>query len=182
MIPTEFHDGAIELHHFCDGSQQAYGACSYVRISSKSGSIHVQLLAAKARLTPLRAMTIPRIELCSAVMAVKADEVLRNELGLDLLPSTFWSDSKVALSYIRCESHRLRVFVANRVAHIISNTSVDQWKYVPTGENPADVLSRGCSPNAMPKMWNHGPDFLLQHKHRWALDVPMSHEVSLDDP
>ena len=34
----------------------------------------------------------------------------------------------------------------------------------------------------MPKMWNHGPDFLLQHKHRWALDVPMSHEVSLDDP
>ena len=115
-------------------------------------------------------------------MAVKADEVLRNELGLDLLPSTFWSDSKVALSYIRCESHRLHVFVANRVAHIISNTAVDQWKYVPTGENPADVLSRGCSPKAMPKMWNHGPDFLLQHKHRWSLDVPKSHEVSLDDP
>ena len=56
-----------------------------MRISSKSGSIHVQLLAAQARLTPLCAMTTPRnrIELCSAVMAVKADEVLRNELGLD---------------------------------------------------------------------------------------------------
>ena len=99
--------------------------------------LETQLLAAKARLTPLRTITIPRIELCSAVMAVKADEVLRNELGLDLLPSTFWSDSKVALSYIRCESHRLHVFVANRVARIRSNTAVDQWKYVPTGENPA---------------------------------------------
>ena len=151
VIPTEFLDGAIELHHFCDGSQQAYGACSYVRISSTSGLIHVQLLAAKARLTPLSVITIPRIELCSAVMAVKADEVLRNELGLDLLPSTCWSDSKVALSYIRCESHRLRVFVANRVVYVRSNTAVDQWKYVPTGENPTDVLSRGCSPNAMPK-------------------------------
>ena len=115
-------------------------------------------------------------------MTVKADEVLRNELGLDLLPSTFWSDSKVALSYIRCESHRLRVFVANQVAHIISNATVDQWKYVPTGDNPADVLSRGCSPNAMPRMWNHGPDFLLQNKHRWSFAVPMTHEVSQDDP
>ena len=170
VIPSEFLDGAMELHHFCDGSQQAYGACSYVRITSRSGLIHVQLLAAKARLMPLSVITIPRIELCSAVMAVKADEVLRNELGLDLLPSTFWSDSKVVLSYVRCESHRLRVFVANRVAHIRSNTAVDQWKYVPTGENPADVLSRGCSPNAMPEMWNHGPDFLLRHKHRWSLD------------
>ena len=51
VIPTEFSDGSIELLHLCDGSQQAYGACSYVRISSKTGSIHVQLLAAKARLT-----------------------------------------------------------------------------------------------------------------------------------
>ena len=152
VIPSEFLDGAIELRHFCDGSQQAYGACSYVRIWSKTGSIHVQLLAAKASLTQPRTITIPSIELCSASMAVKADEVLRNELGLDVLPSTFWSDSKVALSYIRREFHRLRVFVANRVAHIRSNTTVDQWKYVPTGENPADVLSRGCSPNAMPRM------------------------------
>ena len=128
VIPSEFLDGAIELHHFCDGSQQAYGAYSYVRISSKTGSIHVLLLAAKARLTPLCTMTIPRIELCSASMALKADEVLRNELGLDLLPSTFWSDSKVALSYIGCESHGLRVFVANGVAHLRSNTTVDQWE------------------------------------------------------
>ena len=127
-----------------DLSRRAYGACSYVRITSRSGLIHVQLLAAKARLTPLSVITIPRIELCSAVMAVKADEVLRNELGLDLLPSTFWSDSKVVLSYVRCESHRLRVFVANRVAHIRSNTAVDQWKYVPTGENPAGVLLMRC--------------------------------------
>ena len=113
VIPTEFLDGAIELHHFCDGSQQAYGACSYVRISSKSGSIHVQLLAAKARFTPLRAMTIPRIELCSAVMAVKADEVLRNELGLDLLPSTFWPLALVKEVHVRRDgkvrSARLRV-------------------------------------------------------------------------
>ena len=182
VIPTEFSDAVIELHHFCDGSQQAYGACTYIRISSKTGSIHVQLLAAKASLTPLHTVTIPRIELCAAVMAVKADEMLKNELGLDLRPSTFWSDNKVALSYIRCESRRLCVFVANRVALIRSNTTVDQWKYVPSGENPADVLSRGCSPNAIPKMWKLGPDFLLQHKHRWSFDVPASHEVDQDDP
>ena len=78
-------------------------------------------------------------------------------------------------------SEPLRVFVANRVAYIRSNTTVDQWKYVPSGENPADVLSQGCSPNAMPKMWNHGPDFLLQHKHCWSFDIPMSHEVNQDD-
>ena len=57
---------------------------------------------------------------------------------------------------------------------------MDQWKYV--CKNPADVLSRGCSPKAMPTMWNHGPDPLLPRKHRWSFDVPLSHEVSQDDP
>ena len=57
VISTEFSDGAIELHHFCDGFQLAYAACCYIRISSETGSTHVQLLAAKAGMMPLRTMT-----------------------------------------------------------------------------------------------------------------------------
>ena len=181
IIPSEFTDGAMELHHFCDGSQLAYGSCSYIRIVNKSGSIHTQLLAAKARLTPLRAMIIPRVELSAAVLAVKADETIRKELELDMLPSTFWSDSQVVLSYIKCESHRLKVFVANRVALIQASTTADQWRYIPTDENPADILSRGCSPRVIPEIWATGPEFLSCHRHNWSFETTVSPVVNESD-
>ena len=83
MIPAEFEDGAMELHHFCDGSQLAYGTCTYIWLLNKVGKVHVQLLMAKGRLTPLRPITIPRIELSAAVLTVKVNEVLSNELELE---------------------------------------------------------------------------------------------------
>ena len=150
VVPTELEDGAMELHHFCDGSQLAYGTCTYIRLLNKAGKVHVQLLMVKCRLTPLRSITLPRIEFSAAVLAVNVDEVLSNELELELLPSTFWSDSQVVLSYIRSEAHRFKVFVANRVSYIRSLTVPEQCRYVPSGVNPADVVSRGCTPNTVP--------------------------------
>ena len=66
------------------------------------------------------------------------------------------------------------MFVGNRVSYIRSLTVPEQWRHVPSGVNPADVVSRGCTPNAMPDRWSHGPEFLQRHRHNWGVEVPSS--------
>ena len=56
----------IQLHHFADASQMAYGAASYIRLTDSEGHIHCCLLMAKSRLAPIKQLTIPRLELTAA--------------------------------------------------------------------------------------------------------------------
>ena len=82
-------DAAAELHHFCDGSQVGYGACSYVRTINKDGKIHVALIASKARLAPINQVSVPRLELSGAILVVQLDILLKRELGVPLGDWTF---------------------------------------------------------------------------------------------
>ena len=160
VIPEEFaENGVHELNHFCDGSQSGYGACSYVRSVNAAGQVHVALVASKGRLVPLKQMTIPRLELAAAVLAVRLDVLLRRELEVPLLLSTFWSDSEIVLAYIKNEEKRYKTFVANRVPGIRQSSCSDQWHHVKGHNDPADILTRGCSVNELSESWYHGPEF-----------------------
>ena len=177
IIPKEFADGVMELH-FCDASVRGFGACSYLRIVDHRGQIHVSLVAGKARLAPMKQASIPRLELLAATVAAKLDKVISRELEVPLLKSTFWSDSQIVLAYIRSETRRFKTFVANRVVMIRSQSSPDQWYHISGGNNPADILSRGCSPTDIPEMWFTGPGFLSTHKSDW----PSSEVMPKSDP
>lgn len=102
-----------ELRHFSDASTKGYGQCSYLRLRDDSGRIHCSFVAGKSRVTPLKPVTIPRLELQAAVTSVKVGLQLRRELSLIDVHEFFWSDSKVVLGYIANESRRFHVFVAN---------------------------------------------------------------------
>ena len=128
---------------------------------------------AKGRVAPMKATTVPRLELAASVLAVQLDEVLKRELRIELRPSTFWSDSRVALAYIANDSRRFKVFVANRIAFIRRLTEVSQWRHVPTALNPADVVSRGATPLTLPDMWTKGPDFLHLPPEEWPSHAAM---------
>ena len=167
VIPEGFEEGVVELHHFCDASSVGYGACSYVRVINRHGQVSVSLLLSKARVAPVKSTTIPRLELSAAVVGAQLDQIVRRELGVHFLESSFWSDSQICLHYIRNEAKRYKTFVANRVASIRDQTTPDQWRYIPTKLNPADVLSRGCSVKDLPQMWFRGPDFLRDYKSDW---------------
>ena len=110
--------------------QLGYAACTYIRFINKVGDIHVALIASKSRLCPVKQISIPRLELSTAVLSVKLDETIRNALNLDLLPSIFWSDSQIILAYINNETKRFKVFVGNRVSLIRTKTEPKQWRYV----------------------------------------------------
>lgn len=76
-------------------------------------------------MTPLKPVTIPRLELQAAVTSVKVGLQVRRELRLTDVHEFFWSDSKVVLGYIANERRRFHVFVANRVQLIQDSTTVE---------------------------------------------------------
>ena len=88
--PPEFGNvKSARLHHFADASSYAYGAVSYLRLVDEEDKVHCAFMLVKSRLGHIRPMTIPRMELSAAVLAVKLDEVLRHELELTVDESIF---------------------------------------------------------------------------------------------
>ena len=67
---------SVELHHYSDASKDAYGQCSYLRLTNHSGQIHCSLVLAKSQVAPLKPVTIPRLELTAALVSVKTGAIL----------------------------------------------------------------------------------------------------------
>ena len=164
--PPEFGKATcVELHHFSDASQVGYGQCSYLRLRNEEGRTHCALVMAKARVAPLKPVTIPRLELQAAVLSSIVAAFLDTQLSYENITHHFWTDSKVVLGYIQNESTRFHVYVANRVEKIRQSSKPNQWHYVNTSENPADHSSRGLSVNELSRSnWFSGPSFLWQEE------------------
>jgi len=128
--PPGISDAAFTLHHFCDASEVGYGVASYLRSDDFRGNCSCSLLIARSRLAPIKTITIPRLELSAAALAVQLDKLIRAELDVKLCRSWFWTDSSIVLSYIKNVDKRFKTFVANRVAIIHEGSSPTQWRHV----------------------------------------------------
>ena len=121
-------------------------------------------MTAKSRVAPLKvSVTVPRLETTAGTVSVKVGSMVQEELDIpDLLPTTYWTDSTIALGYLANETKRFRTYVANRVSLIHEYSDVHQWRHVPTEDNPADLASRGLSPRCKEKvrLYFDGPRFL----------------------
>ena len=182
-IPRGFGRVKIyELHHFSDASMDGCGQCSYLRVIDEAGKISSRLVMSKTKVTPKRPVTVPRLELTAAVMSVKTSRLLRKELDIQDVSEFFWTDSKVVLGYIHNESRRFHVYVANRVQQVRGHTSADQWRYVKSQENPADLASRGLSVMELKdsRLWWSGPSFLTESAE--LLDEVVDLQVDEEDP
>ncbi|MEM7284018.1 MAG: hypothetical protein AAF438_20615, partial [Pseudomonadota bacterium] len=169
MPQNEQESNSFELHCFADASELGYGAVAYLRSISGNGKIKCAFVMGKSRLAPIKSLTIPRLELQAAVLAVRLGQTVKEELDIPGLKLVYWSDSTTVLHFIRNESRRFQVFVANRLAEIHENTVQDQWHYVPTENSPADYVTRGLSADQFttPHRWLGGPEFLLQSEENW---------------
>ncbi|XP_055632599.1 uncharacterized protein LOC129773073 [Toxorhynchites rutilus septentrionalis] len=158
----------IEIHCFSDASEKAYGACLYIRNQNVNGKIQARLLTSKSKVAPLKCQTIPRLELCGALLAVQLYEKVRESTRFKS-KGYFWTDSTCVLRWIRATPTTWTTFVANRVAKIQAVSEGCQWKHVPGINNPADMISRGISPHeiTMSKIWWHGPRWLEQEESTW---------------
>ena len=160
---------SAQLHHFSDASEKGYGAVTYLRLEYDNGLILCGLVMAKAKLAPLKTTTIPRLELAAAVVSVKLDEMIRQQLSLPLHETVYWSDSMIVLHYLRNEDKRFQTFVANRIARILEHSTPSQWRHVDTKSNPGDDVSRGLTAEEFiaSERWIQGPHFLRSEESSW---------------
>lgn len=184
LKPKSYKVLRAQLIHFCDASEKGYGTVSYVRLTSNHGIPHVVFVMGKARVAPLKVVTIPRLELAAAVLAARIDRMLIKELQLNLSDSIFWTDSTSVLKYILSDSRRFQTYVANRVATIRDLTQKSQWRYIGTAFNPADSASRGLKVETFLKerQWLQGPDFLRQSEVNWPTPLQGPLVIHDDDP
>ena len=152
----------VEFHHFSDASLKGYGQCSYARFVYVDDSVSCALVVGKSRVCPLKAVSVPRLELTASVLSVKSSAFLNSQLDYEDVKEYFWTDSKPTLAYIKNETRRFHIFVGNRVQSILNGSSSNQWCYVPSSLNPADKPSRGISLVDVHSddSWFKGPDFL----------------------
>ncbi|XP_066969995.1 uncharacterized protein [Macrobrachium rosenbergii] len=134
-----------ELHIFIDASSRAYGAVAYVR--DKEGN--VILLTSKMRVT-LKGMlkiTIPKLELLALLLGCRLVKTIKGLIEPQEI--SIWSDSKVALAWVASPDAKdnKNIFISNRVAKVVFLRQICDFsvKYVPSKQNPADVLSRGAT-------------------------------------
>ncbi|XP_064470080.1 uncharacterized protein LOC135384826 [Ornithodoros turicata] len=150
-----------ELCVFSDASTKAIAAVAYLKLTDAQGKNHIGFILGKAKLAQKREQTIPRLELCGAVLAVELADIVLGELDVDFDAVSYYTDSKVVLGYIYNESRRFYVYVANRVERIRRSSKPEQWNYVPSEHNPADIATRMVPADRLAKTaWLTGPEFL----------------------
>ena len=115
IIPENFGDlQLVQLHHFADASEASYGAVTYSRLVNVKDDIHCSFLMGKCRLAPIKTTSVPRLELSAAVLSVKFDKILRDELDIPIHESVFWTDSTAVLGYIRNTSYQSFSYVCSK--------------------------------------------------------------------
>ncbi|XP_064467355.1 uncharacterized protein LOC135378268 [Ornithodoros turicata] len=157
-----------QLHFFSDASPGMYGTVVYLRLGGCADGYKTQLIAAKSRIAPVKEMTLARMELLGALMSARLARYLRDNFKLTT-SDYFWTDSMIALQWIRGDANRWPQFVRNRVTEIQHKVEKDRGRYVGTRANPADLLTRGTSPKKLlqSKLWWKGPSWLVESDDKW---------------
>ncbi|XP_055585090.1 uncharacterized protein LOC129737943 [Uranotaenia lowii] len=158
----------LQLHVFVDASELAYCAVAYFRIVDSNGPRYV-LVSAKSKVTPLRPQSIPRNELCAAVIGTRLSNTIDDNHSLKITQKFFWSDSSTVLSWLQSDPRNYRQFVGFRVAEILASTSPSEWNWVPSSLNIADNATKwGNGPSFQPDSpWFKGPEFLYRSPEEW---------------
>ena len=146
----------IELQGFCDASTFAYGAVAYVR-SVCEHRVEVCLWTAKSCVVPTKVHAVPRLELMGSVLLSKLVVSVKFavEKMLKVTKVVFYSDSQIVLWWLKLIQKDWNLWVENRAQIVRKNVTPENWFYVPTDRNPADLeILPVCL------LWWQGPDFL----------------------
>ena len=171
----------LNIHTFTDASESAYAAAVYARHVYESGDVTVRWIALKSRLAPLKAVSVPRLELLGALIGTRLTMQVCTALKVSSHKVTYWVDSVNVGYWIRGQSREYKPFIAHRVGEIHECSVPRQWRYVPTNVNPADHGTRGLTVEELANTspWWNGPEFLKRSEDEWPeskFDVPVSEE------
>ena len=164
---------------FSDASEYAYGGCAYIRWKLDNGTFSSSLLCAKGRVAPIKRVTIPRLELCAAVVASRLHVFIKKECRFKFEKVIFIVDSKIVQAMIQKESYGFKTYASVRVGEIQAATKKESWAWTESEENIADWTTRMRSPNELGQGsdWQRGPKWLTLDETNW----PISYCTAVDE-
>lgn len=164
----------VQIHGFCDASEKAYCAALYLRTKKLNGDIFSNLIVSKNKISPVNQITLPRLELCGAVLLSRLVQSVVSNLAIPTYELFLWSDSSIVLSWLEKPPSTWGTFVANRTSEIVRNVGNIKWRHVCSADNPADLGTRGCSPIELKEqaLWWNGPSWLLLPSEKWPVSMP----------
>ena len=176
---------------FGDGAVPGFGGGVYLQWQVKCeheedcggvGDYDANLCISKGRVCPLRGYTVPRSELCGALLVSRLMLAVVTALcRMDECPvsAIMLLDTRCVISALEMTSSKMLPFFQNRLAEIHENfdciakkCEVEQVHWVQTDLNPADLLTRGTvkiediGPNSFHQK---GPNFLSSPRDRWPV-------------
>ena len=153
LIPKP--DAKHEFHIFCDASGTAIAAKIYIR--SSSAEEKPTQYVSKATVAPIKTTTISKLELEAAAMEQNLLPLFEAKRQYtDKIQ--FWTDSMATLGSIKSTKHQ-KVFVANRIAKILANSTSEQLIFVRGKLNPADHGTRRLFSTDLKEKWLSAPKF-----------------------
>ena len=155
----------MRLHIFTDASEEAMCIVAYLKDEATLKLIYV---IGKCRVAPIRHMTVPKLELQAVVYGVRLRKQILNEHDVKIDKIYHWTDSSTVLQWLQAAHKKQQVFVANRAAEILENSSMDQWRHVKGVENPADIGTRGMSIERLKESVRlNGQTWLQADEEKW---------------
>ena len=129
----------------------------------------LKLVISKTKVSPIKRLSIPRLELCGAQVLTKLLCHAKRILNVPVDSVFAWTDSTVVLGWLSGSPRRFKTFVGNRVSCIIDQLPPERWRHVPGIQNPADCASRGLFPAQLKehKLWWEGPYWLKLEPSMW---------------
>ena len=174
--PQGFPVTSLQLHGFSDASEEAYAGVVYLRLANSDGGVHTTLVLSKTKVSPIKRLSIPRLELCGAHVLVKLLCHVRQTLNIPADSVFAWTDSTIVLSWLSGNPRRFKTYVGNRVSYIIDQLPPERWRHVPGVQNPADCASRGLFPHQLKdhQLWWDGPQWLRLEPSHWPDQITFS--------
>ena len=140
-----FHRSQNLPIHVLDASEAAYATAVYICHEYSESSVTARLIESKTRLSPLKATSIPRLELMGAVTGLRLTIQISSVSEILMPQATFWVDSISVAFWIHGQSRNYKPFVSHCVGENHEKSNPNQWRYVPTKQNPADHGTRGLT-------------------------------------
>nr|XP_023026414.1 uncharacterized protein LOC111514407 [Leptinotarsa decemlineata] len=128
LIPSALR---IEILTFCDSSEKAFSAASFLRVIGEY-STDVCLISAKTRVSPLKPLSIPRLELQAAVMDSRLAHVIKNELEFPI------DEMFLLVRFIMClelDTRRRKELQTVRITSNRWNSRIDTYSRMAMGPN-----------------------------------------------
>ncbi|XP_058816083.1 uncharacterized protein LOC131679388 [Topomyia yanbarensis] len=125
----------LQLHVFVD----AYGCVAYFR-AVIDGKPRCALVASKAKVAPLQHLS--RLELLAAVIGARLSQSIKTGHSFPITRTFLWTDSRTVLAWIQSDHRKYKQFVAFSIGEILSQVGPDDWRWLPSKMNSADVLTK----------------------------------------